>query len=112
MCEDARALARMCGACEMLRRRDNLNRTFRKCEIGHFASRMCEIGHFAFRICEIGHYEFRICEIGHFGMTKYQIVHAARHSPRVSGGAWHGPHFRPRNCDVGIYMYSARENAT
>ena len=55
-------------------RRDNLNRTFRKCEIGHFAFRMCEIGHFAFRICEIGHFAFRICEIGHFGMTKYQIV--------------------------------------
>ena len=77
MCEDARALARMRGACEMLRRRDNLNRTFRKCEIGHFVFRKCEIGHFA----------FRKCEIGHFGMTKYQIEHAARHSRRVSGGA-------------------------
>ena len=61
----------------MLRRRDNLNRTFRKCEIGHFAFRIFrrfEIGHFAFRICEIGHFAFRICEIGHFGMTKCQVV--------------------------------------
>ena len=26
--------------------------------------------------------------------------------------ARHGAHFRPRNCNVEIYMYSARENAT
>ena len=81
LCEDARALARMCGACEMIRRRDNLNRTFRKCEIGHFVFHKCEIGHFA----------FRKCEIGHFGMTKYQIEHAARHSQRVSGGVTQHP---------------------
>ena len=30
----------------------------------------------------------------------------------LSVRARHGPHFRPRNCDVGIYIYSARENAT
>ena len=97
----ARALARMCGACEMLRRRDNLNRTFRKCETGHFTFRIFrrfEIGHFAFRICEIGHFAFRICEIGHFGMTKYQIVTPPDTLARVSGGVllvshlWRGSH--------------------
>ena len=36
MCEDARALARMQGAREMLRRS----------EFGHFAFRRCETGHF------------------------------------------------------------------
>eukprot|EP01044_Picomonas_judraskeda_P001762 COSAG03_NODE_111_length_12507_cov_28.124355_9_plen_221_part_00 len=68
-CGGARALARMCGACEMLRRRGNLNRTFRKCETGHFTFRIFrrfETGHFAFRICETGHFAFRRCETGHF----------------------------------------------
>ena len=49
MCEDARALARMQGAREILRRS----------EFGHFAFRRCETGHFAFRRCETGHFAFR-----------------------------------------------------
>ena len=71
MCEDARALARINGACEMLRRRNNLNRTFAgaKPDTSHFA--FFEVQNWTFRISHISQVRNRTlrsfagCETGH-----------------------------------------------
>ena len=87
----ARCAREMCGACEMLRHRDNLNRTFRKCEIGHFAFRMCEIGtsHFEGAKPDISHFAGAKPDTSHFAVRNRTLRttghYGARHSPRVSG---------------------------
>eukprot|EP01046_Picozoa_sp_COSAG06_P003908 COSAG06_NODE_156_length_21863_cov_29.245405_21_plen_114_part_00 len=94
MCEDARALARMHGACEMLRRRNNLNRTFAgaKPDTSHFAyfeSSKSDISHFEhFAGAKPVTSQFRRCETGHFAVS-HPGHSAARHSQRVSGGVCH-----------------------